>query len=363
MTQAPDTGWPAYLVFAWLPVVAGALLWLFVRSVRRGALKTPALRLALGNLLVFLFLGAVAFLGLETWFRFFRDTTDSFNHTLTSRRWFTRHYHVNNLGVRDNITYEMRIAPGKRRITFLGDSFAVGHGVANVDDRFANVIRHAAPEVEVHVLARPGFDTALEIGLIEHMASLGYQFDTVILAYCLNDIGDLLPEWSRALERVNVDWRDEGWLAANSYFINTLACRLEARRDPALRGYFDFVKEAYRGEPWQELQRRLAMLRDLVQAKGGRLLVVTFPFFHALGPGYEWKPVHDQLDAFWRELGVPHLDLLAVYEGRSAAELTVNRFDAHPNELAHMMAAEAILRFLSRQRDAGQSTANESAPP
>jgi hypothetical protein len=48
-------------------------------------------------------------------------------------------------------------------------------------------------------------------------------------------------------------------------------------------------------------------------------------------------------------MGVPHLDLLPVYVDYADAELVVNRFDAHPNEFAHSLAAEAIGRFLKKE--------------
>jgi len=76
---------------------------------------------------------------------------------------------------------------------------------------------------------------------------------------------------------------------------------------------------------------------------------VTFPFLHALGPNYPYQFVHDQLDAFWRREGVPHLDLLPVFQNRSPRDVTVNRFDAHPNELANELVARAINEFLSAQ--------------
>jgi hypothetical protein len=52
------------------------------------------------------------------------------------------------------------------------------------------------------------------------------------------------------------------------------------------------------------------------------------------------------LDLFWKELKVPHLDLLPVYAGCSSKALTVNAHDAHPNELANAMAADTILHTL-----------------
>ena len=56
-----------------------------------------------------------------------------------------------------------------------------------------------------------------------------------------------------------------------------------------------------------------------------------------------------RLGAFWEAHGVPHLDLLDVFGGRSSQELTVNARDAHPNEQGHALAADAVLAFLSEQ--------------
>jgi hypothetical protein len=43
---------------------------------------------------------------------------------------------------------------------------------------------------------------------------------------------------------------------------------------------------------------------------------------------------------------VPVLDLRPVLESHAGEGLTVNRFDAHPNERAHALAAAAIEREL-----------------
>ena len=74
--------------------------------------------------------------------------------------------------------------------------------------------------------------------------------------------------------------------------------------------------------------------------------MVTFPFLNALGPDYEYRFVHDKLERLWSELGVPHLDLLPVYERLPPSQVTVNRYDAHPNEYANRLAAEAIDKWL-----------------
>jgi len=71
----------------------------------------------------------------------------------------------------------------------------------------------------------------------------------------------------------------------------------------------------------------------------------------AVGPNYEYQPVHDALDGLWPELEVPHLDLLPIYKDLSPRKITVNSYDAHPNEFAGQLAAEAIDKFLAGQLD------------
>ena len=331
------------------------VLRLFAKHVSRKGSPHRWLSILIGNLLVLSFLGSVAFLGMESWCRFVRDTTDSFNYSKTSQRWFRRHYQKNNFGMRDNVKYEFRIAPGKRRISIIGDSFTVGQGIADVEDRFPNIMRRTAPDMEVHVLAVPGFDSGAEFDLLSGLVTNGYQLDIVVVAYCLNDIGDLVPEWQQTLQRINKDQEQLGWLKRNSYFANTLHYRWKATQDTDILDYFGVVRDAYAGPVWEAQKLRLAAMHKLVVSGGGRMGVVTFPFFHALKPSYQWLPVHHQLDALWKTLGIPHQDLLPVYQRLEPSDLTVNKYDAHPNELAHLLAAEAVLKLIQEPRGRGEA--------
>jgi len=117
--------------------------------------------------------------------------------------------------------------------------------------------------------------------------------------------------------------------------------------------YYGFLRTAYDGKMCENHRQRLVRLKELVEANGGHLLVTTFPFLHAVGSGYPYRPVHAKLDALWKELGVPHLDLLDVYGTLPSRSITVNGFDAHPNERAHRLAATAIEGFLDTQLRSG----------
>jgi len=342
-------------VFAALPVVLGAVVFLFFRRLRtRGSAASPSRgKLVLGNALACALLLSVATLIGECWIRFAFDRTDAFGATFVCERWFRRHYRTNSDGFRDDFDYRLGAAPAaERRVTFVGDSFTAGHGVADVNDRFANRVRAARPNWEVHVMAMCGWDTGQELDLLNRIlpeTTRGeYRYDEVVLVYFLNDICDMLPgieDYGRRIEHV----RERGFLARSSYLFDMLRFVWAASTDSQIRAYFPMVASAYDGATWEMQERRLDALRKAVTSRGGRLSVVTFPMMQLVGPDYPLRDVHRRLDAFWRGEGVAHLDLLDVFDGRAAGDLVVNRFDPHPNEEAHRIVADALLPFLDAE--------------
>lgn len=314
--------------------------------------RVPLHKLVAGNLLVFMILLLLSCGVGEIYYRFVFDSTDSFGLSRVCARWFERHYHNNNVGARDSIDYSKRIAPGKRRVTFVGDSFTVGHGIADVERRFANILRTSlGAGCEIHVVAANGADTGQELATVMELLNAGYETDIVVLVYVLNDISDIVPEWQAILRRIYAKKPNENALLQHSYFLDTVYHRMNAARDPDVSNYFGFVRKAYDGPEWEVQQDRLAAMARQVRANGATFLVVTFPFLHAIGEAYAYGPVHEKLGALWASQGVPHLDLLPIYEPFKPEELVVGSFDAHPNECAHEVAAVVIETFLREQMD------------
>lgn len=333
--------------FVALPLLFLAALVLFHRHRRRHPRpREGAGRVILGNALLLLALVTALLPAGEVYYRFLHDSTDSFGLTRVTREWFARHYRRNRAGFRDSGPPPV---PGKpdaeRRVTFFGDSFTAGQGVADVEDRFPNLVRAERPGWDVQVIARNGWDTPDELAVLEGMVEYGWWLDDVVLVYCPNDIALLVPEWRETVKRVFAA-PPPGFLVRKSYLVNTLYYRRVASRDPALAKYYGFVLEAFEGPCWERHRRDLTAFRDAVRSRGGRLLVVTWPFLHAIGPDYPYRAIHERLAGLWRDLGVPHLDLLDRFEGLRPGDLVVGRHDAHPNERAHRLAAAAILEFL-----------------
>ena len=338
----------AFAAFVLLPIAVGYCTVRFFRRPSRGRNQTagwPAL--LAGNGLILALLLSLLFLGFESYYRFICDRTDAMSITLVSNAWSARHFHTNSSGLRDNVNYPNELTPGKRRVTFVGDSFTAGFGVKDVEDRFANRIRHLHPEWEVHAVAKPGLDTSTEVEIMHNLTvSNGYRLDQVVLVYQINDIGEVMPGWVAGYKKMMADDFRQSWLCRNSYFVNLFYHRWQLRQNSYMRNYFDEVEAAYKGPLWEIEKIGLLAFSNMTQIRGGRLLVVTFPY---MDTALRFKSVHDQLDRYWAEHGVPHLDLLATFSNLPPAKLMVNAHDAHPNEYAHALAAAAIDEFLRRE--------------
>lgn len=345
-------------VFTALPVALWRVAIVWFRRIGGVERSRPAVGTLIGfNVLVLVAILASIVLTGELYTRFVHDSTDAFALTKVSERWFHRYYQPNKLGLRDS-QYEVppRIPPGKNRVTFIGDSFTAGHGVADVEQRFANRIRNNRPGWDVQVFSMNGWDTAEELDAVERMEQMGYTLDQVVLVYTLNDPADLLPEWQEILDDIYAN-ESPPFPFDESYFLNLLYFRWQALSTSDLGNYYEFIHDAYTGETWRKQQIRLTALHQAVKRQGGQLRAVTFPFLHELAEEYGYRDVHAQLSQFWREQGVPHLDLLSAFSGYTPAELVVNSHDPHPNEFAHELAARQIQAFLEREMAVGRTRA------
>lgn len=297
------------------------------------------------------FLVTLVFVGGETWYRFCVDRTDAIEFIRFATRWKQRHYRTNEQGWRDNVQYEIE-RQASRRLTLLGDSFAAGSGIKNVEDRFSNILRSRLPDTEVHVLAKNGYASPSHLKTVNKLLDMNYPTDAVILVYMMNDISP----WDQSSRELHRRMRHASvsltYLQRESYLLNTLSLRWRARQEARFGNYLIGMKEAYAGPGWEQNVAVLREIRQCLNAVGIPLSVVTFPFMHDLKE-YAFEAEHQSLGDFWRSENVPHLDLLPLLQEHSDRFLGVNRWDAHPNEYTNLLAADAIQAFLAKQGFAG----------
>jgi hypothetical protein len=181
----------------------------------------------------------------------------------------------------------------------------------------------------------------LVTNMIEKVVGRGNHIDVVVYAICLNDIEGYEPEMDEMQKRLDLQ-SPKFFLFRDTYFLNMLYFRVQQARLPDVRSYYSQLADSYRSAPWEAMRRKLDELRDFCEAKKIDLRIVIFPFLHNLGPDYPFDAAHARIADYCRESDLRWLDLKPVLLPHVAEGLTVNRFDAHPNERAHALAAQAI---------------------
>ena len=331
-----------------LPLVFAVLLRMLRQKRKAGA---AGMGMVLGwNAVLLGLLTSLLFLGGETYYRFMVDTTDTFAINKVSTRWGERYYSYNNFNSRDNVDFQPQRTPGKRRVTFLGDSFTAGHGIKNLEHRLGNRIRAQHPEWEVHVMAVNGVESdVLKDFLIKIQRVDNYELDVVVLGYCLNDISYLTEGISDIYDRIYAFKDNLNWLERESYLINTFAFRLMAMNEPAFDDYYQRLRDTYTGATWEQQKATLTQMINYVRSQNAQLVVVGWPFINTIDDDYYFAEAHYKLQGFWKEQGVPHIDLWPVLAPHLDEELTVNAWDAHPNERANEIVTSVVDSLLQQR--------------
>lgn len=275
---------------------------------------------------------------------------------------------LNSAGYRD-IEHTKEKPPGVRRALFLGDSFTYGVGIL-LDDTYAKrterglSVARSEPWESI-VMAVPGIDSEQERRIFED-EGLPYSPDLVVLGYVLNDAEDAgaaeqrrAREWTEAeAEKHNPPlWRD-------SALLSLIASRLHATREnrARIRNHLDLYREGQPG--FASAKKSIDAMAELCRQKGIPFVVVVFPLFaNPLDGRYPFASIHEKVGAVVRSAGATLVDLLPYYRGMDWHLLVVEgEADEHPNELAHRIAAQALLAALESKPLPRLPQAPEAAP-
>jgi len=333
----------------WLVMgVASLFALLKLRRFRSGPRGRWVDRVTKAGLSLWFFLASLTVV--ELYFAVIYDQSDSFNMTKVSKHWYARHVREDFQGFRDERTFSRRAAPGRRRLCFIGDSFTFGHGIKDIADRFSNRVGRRLEAVqpgkfEVANISTPGVHVQLVENLVRTIVERDHQIDILVYTICLNDIEAYEPQIVAMQKRLDQS-SPKFFLWRESYFLNMLYFRILQAQLPDVRNYYSLLADSYSGPPWNGMQHRLDQLLNLCKARNIDLRIAIFPFLNNLGPDYPFDEAHARISEYCRERGVSCLDLKPVLLSHVAEGLTVNRFDAHPNERAHALVAEALEKQL-----------------
>lgn len=259
---------------------------------------------------------------------------------------------TNSRGYRDN-ERALAKAAGVKRLLSLGDSFAWGAGI-EFDDTYGQRLERQLPRRrreawEVVQLALPGMNTVDEASQL-HEEGLAYDPDLVVVGYVLNDSEDSeAAEARRAREWAEEkrEKRDPRFLDHSALFKlvgSRIFATVENRR--RIAGYRSMYRPDAPG--WVAGQKALKLIGKLCTEKGIPFVVVIFPLFaNPLDAGYPFADIHATVTQAASAAGAKVVDLRPAYEGLRWDLLVVDgAADEHPNEIAHRIAADVVLKAL-----------------
>lgn len=250
-------------------------------------------------------------------------------------------YRTNSHGLRDRPPK----TAGALRVLVIGDSYTWGYAVAG-EEAFPQVAERilrarGAAGAEVVNGGIPDYNSRQKRQLLERLLPI-YQPDAVVLAYVVND-----AEPSTAMPTPP----EETYRHSRSWFLTELA--EVANRRLFRRKVFVSAKDTVSGtylegfaessHKWRDSKQAIREMRDLCVAAGLPFTILMLPDFTLdFDERYVFRPIHEAVVSWGRELNVPAYDLLPPFMGQDHQALWVP-WDGHPNAEAHRRMAELLV--------------------
>lgn len=290
----------------------------------------------------------VLYSGVEVYFRYRFDESDSLGFLQVNGRWLKRHVVFNNYFFRDR-NFDTKKKIGVTRIGVIGDSIGMGYGIKNVEDRFSNLLekklRSEGFNVEVYNLAKSGYDTQSEIEEYQRVKQL--KFDWIVWEYFLNDAQPKnVSTGTTILQKESVQGKVANFLSRHSFFFDYVYWRLSARYDKTFLSLRNAdIAAYYDGANFETHKTYVESFIKELKNENSKILVIIFPFVKFL-PDYPAEDIHRRMNKLFHENGVDTIDMLNYLRGKNSDDLVVGRFDYHPNEYVNSIAADKLAHKL-----------------
>lgn len=320
-----------------------------MRSIGRGIAQSrwSGVLISLTTILILFWLA-------EGWMRLFYVTTDAYQFTTMNYHWYQNFYvgHENWLGYRDDAPRPDDPATPFTRVVVLGDSFAVGHGINNVEDIFANQLQaRLGSGYEVNLVAQTGWESGIEAFYLNHFdGHFPLDQDVVILSYFLNDVDALIPPERAPARAFSFPDNPITYWAVINFFVPNYAYYNVMQYTSAERSaaFNQNLFAAYEDETiWaQHTQVLQEGIINWTAAHNSRLIVLLWPHLVAMDQS---QPAVQRVQEFFTSQGGLVVDMTPVLSALPVQRRIVNAFDSHPSMEAHRLAAEALYQAISRQ--------------
>ena len=296
------------------------------------------------------------FASMEYYFYHHVQMSDGFGFTLSARNWRSRFGSVpkNSWGMRD-VEHNASSVVTKNKLYVVGDSFTAGHGINNHRDRYANIVATAlGSDWEMILIAKGGWATRRQLSEFAAVQAtindpLSTSRDIVIWQYYLNDIenagsaaGIEKPAIYLTAPRLLRPIVDHYHVANFIYW--SMFRRFSTRE--LMGSYLKFMSACFDDSmAWNLHQRELREIVALAEARSSqqqrRLIVVVYPNLMDISGT---RKMSDRVAEYFQSHDITVINMADMLSGKAVDEITVNRFDGHPNEAVNRLLAEKLLQ-------------------
>lgn len=306
---------------------------------------SPKTKKILLSVSFFIVCAVLIFSAFEGHFRYVYDESDGLGFLQVNKRWQQRHVVYNNYFKRDK-DFKVEKPASSIRIGMLGDSITFGQGIADPNDRFSDILQKNLQEnginAEVYNLGVPGLDSHEEIELYRDLSFL--NFDIIVWQYYLNDIqpedkgepAKIISQDAYANDLVRK-------LSKISTFFDFLYWRFSSKYSTTFDKLDTHYLSMYDDESiLKSHEEEMSQFIEELKEQDKKIIVVIFPFIELLGSDYPAIEAHNKLNSYFESQGVQTIDLLDDLSNSNWQDLVASKFDTHPNEKVHNLAAEKL---------------------
>jgi hypothetical protein len=225
---------------------------------------------------------------------------------------------------------------GVARIAFLGDSIAMGWGVAEKEtfaDQVIARLRASGRKVDGFNMGVGNYNTSQELALFRDVGA-NLRPDIIVLAYFIND-AEPMPQYG------DNTWLDEHSAAWVVFRYRTDSLFRQFGEEPDWKQYYRGLYDP-KAQGWQQTKAALADLAKEARKVDAQLIVYSIPELRELKP-YPFQDITDRVRKVVEQQGVPFVDLLRSVENLDPKTLWVTVPDPHPNGKAEVTFAKAML--------------------
>jgi hypothetical protein len=255
-----------------------------------------------------------------------------------------------------DIYYDEVKAKERYRIAAIGDSFTFAPYMQLDDpfpkrlERWLNLNRNQ-PRLEVINYGVPAYSTSHEVPVVERAIKNGA--DLILMQITLNDpeIKSYTPqELYRERNRFG-ELEIENPIIKRSLFLSFVASRLHNQKTRVNyeKKFFSLFDTPSTWENFKGSWEKIAKIGDQSQT---RIVAVVFPLFGLdLDDEYPFWPIHEKVSSLLNNLNITHIDISSKFKDIPLIRMQViPGQDFHPNEIAHRIAAEAILEWFNEKK-------------